>query len=121
MGPIEKMVQDIIEKKLKEDFPQVQLPAALTARVTKASILGTTYDYDELKITDKDTPRVFNAKITGKWFEYSLKILTRDGGIDTRFPEIPGVRSKVQIPAGGTAAVVLLYGELRPYIVGEVK
>lgn len=120
MGPMEKMMQDVMEKKLKEDFPQVQLPAVMKARVTKATALTEEYDYDELKIEDKDAGRTFEAKITGKWFEYNLKILTKDGDVDTRFPEVPGVKSKVQIKAGGMAAVALLYGELMPYIIGEV-
>ena len=121
MGPIEQMIQNVMDKKLKDDFPQVQLPAAMQARVTKATALGEEFDYDELKIEDKDSGRTFEAKITGKWFEYNLKILTKDGDVDTKFPEIPGVKSQIQIKAGGTAAVVLLYGELRPFILGEVR
>ena len=31
MGPIEKMVQDIIDKKLSEEYPQVQHPAIMKA------------------------------------------------------------------------------------------
>lgn len=120
MGPIEKMIQDVMDKKLTEDFPQIQLPAIMKARVTKATALTEEFDYAELKIEDKDTGRIFEAKITGKWFEYNLKILTKDGDVDTRFPEVPGVKSKIQIKAGGMAAVALLYGELMPYIIGEV-
>lgn len=120
MGPMEKMIQDVMDKKLKEDFPQIQLPAVMKARVTKATALAEAYEDDELKIEDKDAGRTFEVKIAGKWFEYNLKILTKDGDIDTRFPEVPGVRSKIQIQAGGTAAVALLYGELMPHIIGEV-
>ena len=121
MGPMEKMMQDVMDKKLKEDFPQIQFPAVMKARVTKATALAEEYEDDELKIEDKDTGRTFEAKLTGKWFEYNPKILTKDGDVDTRFPEIPGVKSKIQIEAGGMAAVALLYGELMPYIIGEVK
>lgn len=120
MGPMEKMMQDVMDKKLKEDFPQIQLPAVMKARVTKATALAEEYEDDELKIEDKDAGRTFEAKLTGKWFEYNLKILTKDGDVDMRFPEVPGVKSKIQIEAGGTAAVALLYGELMPYIIGEV-
>jgi len=31
MGPMEKMIQDVMDKKLKEDFPQIQLPAVMKA------------------------------------------------------------------------------------------
>lgn len=40
MGPMEKMIQDVMDKKLKEDFPQIQLPAVMKARVTKATALA---------------------------------------------------------------------------------
>ena len=120
MGPIEAMVQDIINKKVLEDFPQIQLPAVMKARITKVTPLPTEYNFDNLKINDVDAGRIFEAKINGTWFIYNLKILTKDGDIDTRFPEIPGVKSQVQIKAGDTAAIMLLYGELIPYIIGEV-
>lgn len=120
MGPIEAMVQDIINKKVLEDFPQIQLPAVMKARITKVTPLTTEYNFDNLKINDVDAGRIFEAKINGTWFIYNLKILTKDGDIDTRFPEIPGVKSQVQIKAGDTAAIMLLYGELIPYIIGEV-
>ncbi len=42
------------------------------------------------------------------------------GNPDPRYPEIPGVKSKIQIKAGGVAVVALLYGELTPFIIGEV-
>lgn len=120
MGAIEKMVQDIIDKKLSEDYPQVQLPAVMKAQVTKATPLADEYEYDELEVENKDSGGSFEAMVTGKWFEYNLKMLTKDGDPDSRYPEIPGVRSKIQIKAGGVAAVVLLYGELAPFIIGEV-
>ena len=105
MGPIEKMVQDIIDKKLSEEYPQVQLPAIMKAQVTKATPLADEYEYDELTVENKDSGSTFEAKITGKWFEYNLKILTKDGDPDSRYPEIPGVRSFQSTPPiqGATA------------------
>ena len=73
MGPIEKMVQDIIDKKLSEEYPQVQLPAIMKAQVTKATPLGDEYEYDELVVENKDSGSTFEAKITGKWFEYRFR------------------------------------------------
>lgn len=116
---IEEMIASKIKKTLQEDFPHLLTSCIKTARVTAAAKLGS-YSYDDLTVTNKTEGKVFDAKIDGSWYEYSLKMLTRDGEIDEEFPEIPGVRSKVQIGVGGTAAVVLLYGELRPCIVGEV-
>lgn len=92
---LEEMVKSVISKQLAADFPHLQLPSVLRAKVTRA------------------TP-------SGEWNEYSLKILDKTGDIDERFPEIPGVLSKVSVKVGKTVAVGLLYGELNPCIIGEV-
>lgn len=121
MGPIEKMIADVMNKKMQEDFPQVQLPAVMRARITRAVPLEEIIQYEDVQITDKSEGRSFTADVTGKWYEYSLKILTKTGDTDTRYPEIPGVKSRVPLKQGDVAAIMLLYGELRPCIVGEVR
>jgi hypothetical protein len=92
---VEEMVKSVLLKTLTTDFPFLQLPDFMKARVTRATEIG-------------------------EWYEYNLKILDKTGVIDERFPEIPGVLSKVYVEAGKTVAVGLLYGELNPYIIGEV-
>ncbi|SHI88136.1 hypothetical protein [Lutispora thermophila] len=92
---LEEMVKSVIAKQLAADFPHLQLPGLMRAKVIRAS---------------------FN----GEWYEYSLKILDKTGEIDERFPEIPGVFSKINVEPGKTVAVGLLYGELNPCIIGEV-
>lgn len=92
---LEEMVKSVISKQLAADFPHLQLPAVMRAKVTRAAS-------------------------SGEWFEYSLKIIDKTGEIDERFPEIPGVLSKVHVESGKTVAVGLLYGELNPCIIGEV-
>lgn len=92
---LEEMVKSVISKQLAADFPHLQLPAVMRAKVTR-------------------------AVSSGEWFEYSLKIIDKTGEIDERFPEIPGVLSKLQVESGKTVAVGLLYGELNPCIIGEV-
>ncbi len=92
---LEEMVKSVISKQLAADFPHLQLPAVMRAKVTRAAS-------------------------SGEWFEYSLKIIDKTGEIDERFPEIPGVLSKLQVESGKTVAVGLLYGELNPCIIGEV-
>lgn len=121
MGPIENMIQGVINKKMQEDFPQVQLPAVMQARITRAAPMENIILYEDILIADKNEGRNFTADITGSWYEYSLKILTKTGDIDARFPEIPGVKSKIPLKAGDIAAIMLMYGVLRPCIVGEVK
>ena len=92
---LEEMVKSVISKQLAADFPHLQLPAVMRAKVTRAAS-------------------------SGEWFEYSLKIIDKTGEIDERFPEIPGVLSKLQVESGKTVAIGLLYGELNPCIIGEV-
>lgn len=118
---IEQVVKSIVEKHLLENFPQVQLPGTMQASVTKATKLGDTYDYEDMQVEGCQSCPPYEAKITGPWYEYSLKILTRDGAVDEKYPEIPGVMSRHQVKKGGKVAVAMLYGELRPFILGEVK
>lgn len=121
MGPLQNMIQSVMNKKMQEEFPQVQLPAVMQAKITRALPVEDTILYEDVQIADKNEGRSFMADVTGKWYEYSLKILTKTGDTDTRFPEIPGVKSKISLKAGDIAAVMLLYGDLRPFIVGEVR
>lgn len=92
---LEAMIKTVIEKTVKENYPHLKLPGAVYAKVTKAQDLGSHY-------------------------EYSLKILDETGAVDEAFPEIPKVKSKLVIESGKTVAILLLYGQLNAYIVGEV-
>lgn len=120
MGPIESMIHSVVGKKMLEDFPQVQLPAIMKAKVTKAAEREE-YEQDGIKIENMDEGITFEAKMTGKWYEYNLKILTKEGDTDSRFPEIPAVQSPIRLKTGTVVAVALLYGELIPCILSEVR
>lgn len=92
---LEEMIKTVLEKAVKEKYPHLKLPGAVYARVTKAQDLGS-------------------------YYEYNLKILDENGVIDEVFPEIPKVKSKLVIENGKTVAILLLYGQVNAYIVGEV-
>ncbi|EPR07757.1 hypothetical protein [Ruminiclostridium papyrosolvens] len=92
---LEEMIKSVIDKQIADTYPHLQLPSLLRAKITKV------------------TP-------SGEWFEYSLKIIGKTGEFDERYPEIPGVLSKLQVDSGKYVAIGLLYGELNPYIFGEV-
>ncbi|MDL2288265.1 hypothetical protein LJC32_02670 [Oscillospiraceae bacterium OttesenSCG-928-F05] len=49
-----------------------------------------------------------------------MRILTPHGETDERYPEIPEVASISLYEPGTVVAVGLFYGELDPYILGEV-
>lgn len=92
---LEEFVTTVIKKLMKTEFPHLEHPAAMYARVTKRTELG-------------------------GYYEYNLKILDKDKQVDSRFPELPRIRSKQGHEVGDVVAVAMLYGELNPYIVGEV-
>ena len=92
---LEQAIKTTVKRMLARDFPHLELPAALNAVVTKAQFIG---DY----------------------YEYNLNILDKDGQVDDRFPEVPGVKSRLFVEVGRTVTVLLPYGELNPVIISEV-
>lgn len=116
---LEEFTTAVITKTLEQNYSHLKQPAVLHARVTQAAQLGTVFEYD-VQVTNADAGTSFNAKITGHWYEYSVRILDKSGGVSDDYPEIPGVKSKVQAAVGATVAVALAYGDLNPVILGEV-
>lgn len=92
---LEEFVKTALRKQMKTEFPHLELPAAMYAKVTKRTELG-------------------------GYYEYNLKILDEDKQIDENFPEIPHITSKQKYETGEVVAVLMLYGKMNPYIVGEV-
>lgn len=116
---IEEFVKTVMSKNLKETMPHLEQPTIVYAKVTRAKELSTEYKI-EMKHRKKDSGTDEDYIYTGKWQEYNLKVLDRDGNVDENFPELPSVKSKEQIKTGGKVAVGLLYGELNPVILCEV-
>jgi hypothetical protein len=92
---LESMIKSVVEKQIASEFPHLQLASFMRAQVTKVTA-------------------------SGEWYSYNLKILGKTGNVDERFPEIPGVLSKMNVESGKIVAIGLLYGELNPCIIGEV-
>lgn len=118
MAVLENAVKDILSKAMQENYPQTQFPAVVKARITKVREIDAKQEI-HLYIKNQDGQDQ-EIKAFIKSFEYSLKILSKDGEADNQYPIIPGVRSTCQVEVGDTVAVTLLYGELSPYILGEV-
>lgn len=92
------MIENFLNKKrLLAAFPHLQYPAVMKARVTSMTKTGE------------------------RTWMYSIKPLHSDLS-DNSFPEIPGVKSHVEVEAGvgGIVAVAMLYGQLDPIIIDEV-
>lgn len=120
MGSLEQFTKSVINRAIAEDYPHLKLPAVVYATVTGAKELSDTYEVKELEITDEDGGRTFKARYAAHWHEYTLKVLDRFGNADDTFPELPGVRSKVQLEAGATVAIAFAFGGVEPTIIGEV-
>ncbi|MEF2965675.1 hypothetical protein V3851_07520 [Paenibacillus sp. M1] len=88
---IVEMTNAAIDKRMKTEYPHLLYPAAMRAKITRAAA-----------------------------GQYNLKILDDTGAVDDRFPEIPNVKSDQAFEAGDTVAILLMYGQLDPYIVGKV-
>jgi hypothetical protein len=94
MMMMESMIKSVIDNTLKNDYPHVLLPLAVYARVTKVQDQYTYYDHD-------------------------IKILDESMNYNEDFPELPRVKSKVRYEVGTIVAVLLMYGQLNAFIVGE--
>lgn len=116
---LEEMVKNVITKHIDSALPHLLLPAIMYATVASAVETGEEYEF-EFKSRQKTGGTDEEYIYTGKWYEYNLKIIDKNGAADERFPEIPGIRSKLQIETGKKVAVGFLYGELNPCIIGEV-
>lgn len=92
---IKKIVIATMDDQIATQYPHLQNPSCMYARVTKATqiVLG-------------------NYKV-------SLKILDKIKNIDTNFPEVPLVSTTISFEIGDIAIVTLLYGECNPFIIGR--
>ena len=79
---------------IKENYPHMQYPPGLYARVVA-------------------------VKNKGEHYEATLKILDKNRQPDSRFPEIPKVMTDIPVLKDETVVIILLYGECRPYIIGR--
>ncbi|MEA4933273.1 MAG: carbamoyl-phosphate synthase subunit L [Lawsonibacter sp.] len=116
MGDLEQFVKNVVEKQ----YPQLKRPAMVYAAVTAATMLSDTYNLTDLQITNTDAVTSFHASVSAHWFEYSLRVLDPFGNEDETYPEIPAVRSKLQLSAGAVVAIGFGNNNVEPILIGEV-
>ncbi len=87
-------VSNIVGQIISRQYPHIKYPAAYYAQVVSKQQSGTTYIY-------------------------SLRLLSSARQVDNSVPVIPDVKSKLSVDIGDIVAVVLPYGQLAPYIIGE--
>lgn len=61
------------------------------------------------------------AKQDGEKYMYTLKILDKTLNVDNDFPEIPNVRSSIQVQKDDIVVVLLLYGGSDVFILGRCE
>ncbi len=87
-------VSNVVQQILSGQYPHIKYPAAYYAQVVSRQQVGTAY-------------------------VYSLRLLSSALQVDNSVPVIPNVKSKLSVDVDDTVAVVLPYGQLAPFIVGE--
>lgn len=91
---IETVVKTVLSKTMKEEYSHMMLPGAMFAVVE-------------------------SVKDCGSYYEYILRIIDENKMPVKKYPELPQVKSKLNIEAGKTVAVVMIAGRLDAYILGE--
>lgn len=90
---LETFVRKEITNEIKTNYPHIQYPAGMYARIVQA----------------------------GEKYMYTLKILDKTLNVDNDFPEIPNVRSSIQIQKDDIVVVLLLYGGSDVFILGRCE
>ncbi len=91
---MQKFVEQELENQIKQNYPHMQYPPGLYARVV-------------------------SVKKKGELYEATLKILDKNKQPDIRFPEVPKVKTDIPVRKNEIVAIVLMYGECKPYIIGR--
>jgi hypothetical protein len=95
-GMLQVFVRKEVDRYIREKYSHVQYPSGLCARVVRIVKDGDVY--------------LYTLKILGQTFEE-----------DSNFPEIPNVKSHVELAVGDIAAVIFLYGGRCIYIMGRYE
>lgn len=91
---LETFVRKEMEKHIKEEYPHVQQPSGMCARVVR-------------------------TQQSGDQFKYTLKILDKTMNDNNDFPEIPNVNSSIELQKDDVVVVILLYGGSGFFILGR--
>ena len=95
-GMMESFVKETIDTQIKEQYPHLQHPSGMYAKVVRAEQSGDVY-------------------------KYTLKILDKNLNNNNDFPEIPNVKSVIELQKDDIAVVILLYGGSGVYILGRYE
>ena len=95
MSDMMKMfVEQELQNQIKENYPHMQYPPSLYAKVV-------------------------SVRQNGELYEATIKILDKNKQPDIRSPEVPKVKTDIPVRKNEIVAIVLMYGECKPYIIGR--
>lgn len=87
-------VKQELDKEISENYPHLRHPTCVYASVS-------------------------NVTVENDMNVCTLKILDKNMNADNDYPEIPSVKTSVNLSVGDIAVVILLYGECYPWILGR--
>lgn len=93
---LQTFVKKEMERRIKEQYPHMQHPAGMYASVVQVKECQGSY-------------------------VCTLRLLDQSMNIDHDFPEIPNVKTKVELRRGDIAVILLLYGENTVFILGRYE
>ena len=93
---LETFVRKGIENEIKTNYPHIQHPAGMYAKIV-------------------------HVKTDNEKYVYTLKILDKTLNVNNDFPEIPNVKSSIKAQKEDIVAVLLLYGGSDVFVLGRCE
>lgn len=93
-GMLQHFVKEEMERQIQEKYSHIQHPAGMYAKITCVN-----------RVNDK--------------YICTLKILDKSMNINNDFPEIPNVKTDIELKQGDVAVILLLYGGSSVFILGR--
>ena len=113
---IDELISSIM-KRIKVDYPQLECPGAMKAKVVSAKKTDETYKRRIfLKDVTSDEKREYELEL--ECYLYSVKILDNSENELEDYPVLPGIKSRDVYKVGDMVTVVFTGGEINPVIVG---
>lgn len=106
----DELTRALIEETTLEDISESYRPVVDIIGIEK---------FIELSEYAKGDAKVVSVRQNGELYEATLKILDKNKQPDIRFPEVPKVKTDIPVLKNEIVAIVLMYGECKPYIIGR--
>ncbi len=91
---LKTFVDQELNQRIQKEYPHLKYPAAVYAKIT-------------------------NVKKEVAYYSYIIRILDKNKKENSKFPEIPKVKSESLYESGDVVVAIFLYGDVMPYIVGR--